>query len=457
VFCRFIPTAKYVAAELRERVGVRGLAISAVTGELPGEQREQEVLELMKASPRVLVATDCLSEGINLQEGFDAVVHYDLAWNPTRHEQREGRVDRFGQPKRQVRVVTIWGEDNGVDALVIDVLVRRHQAIRATLGVSVPVPGEAQVAEALVGGLLLRPGPAHEQLSFDLLPAEAQRLVEGWEESALKEKRSRALFAQHALDVSEVAAELEAARRAVGSAHDVERFVGDALVGAGGTFTKEKGGLFRLGLGEVPTGLRDAAGGHLHELLACFDLPVPEGATYLSRTHPFVEGLATWVLESALDPVRVAVAARAGAMRTAAVAARTTLLLVRRRYDIELARGGERRRLLAEDAAVHAFAGDPSSPQWLPAEEAEALLSAEPAGNVSPQQAKELLGLVLAAAGSWRPYLGQQARAAAAELAATHRRVREGGRQASARTLVAAQEPVDILGAYMLLPLPRVR
>jgi SNF2 family DNA or RNA helicase len=45
----------------------------------------------------VLVATDCLSEGINLQEHFDAVVHYDLSWNPTRHEQREGRVDRFGQ------------------------------------------------------------------------------------------------------------------------------------------------------------------------------------------------------------------------------------------------------------------------------------------------------------------------------------------------------------------------
>ena len=49
---------------------------------------------------RVLVATDCLSEGINLQEHFDAVVHYDLSWNPTRHEQREGRVDRYGQPSR---------------------------------------------------------------------------------------------------------------------------------------------------------------------------------------------------------------------------------------------------------------------------------------------------------------------------------------------------------------------
>ncbi|WP_028649417.1 C-terminal helicase domain-containing protein [Nocardiopsis sp. CNT312] len=48
-------------------------------------------------SRRVLVATDCLSEGVNLQHYFDAVVRYDLAWNPTRHDQREGRVDRYGQ------------------------------------------------------------------------------------------------------------------------------------------------------------------------------------------------------------------------------------------------------------------------------------------------------------------------------------------------------------------------
>ena len=65
----------------------------------PPAEREQRVAELGDARRAVLVATDCLSEGINLQEHFDAVVHYDLSWNPTRHEQREGRVDRYGQPQ----------------------------------------------------------------------------------------------------------------------------------------------------------------------------------------------------------------------------------------------------------------------------------------------------------------------------------------------------------------------
>ena len=76
--------------------------------------------ELGKSDKRVLVATDCLSEGINLQDAFDAVVHYDLAWNPTRHEQREGRVDRYGQESDPVRVVTYYGRDNPIDGIVLE-------------------------------------------------------------------------------------------------------------------------------------------------------------------------------------------------------------------------------------------------------------------------------------------------------------------------------------------------
>ena len=73
---------------------------------LVGKSETQRFKELPHASPGrrefrveqlgaitekvpVLICTDCLSEGINLQEHFDMVIHYDLSWNPTRHEQRE--------------------------------------------------------------------------------------------------------------------------------------------------------------------------------------------------------------------------------------------------------------------------------------------------------------------------------------------------------------------------------
>ena len=99
LFCRFIPTAEYVARELR--IDFRSVEVVAVTGTLPPTDAKRASAH-SKAPKRVLVCTDCLSEGINLQEHFDAVMHYDLSWNPTRHEQREGRVDRYGQPSRTV-------------------------------------------------------------------------------------------------------------------------------------------------------------------------------------------------------------------------------------------------------------------------------------------------------------------------------------------------------------------
>lgn len=103
IFCRFIHTAEYLAEELKKKLGPE-VTVTAVTGLIPSEEWELRVLQLAGAEKPVLVATDCLSEGINLQELFDAVFHYDLSWNPTRHEQREGRVDRFGQPQPNIRV-----------------------------------------------------------------------------------------------------------------------------------------------------------------------------------------------------------------------------------------------------------------------------------------------------------------------------------------------------------------
>ena len=106
---------------------------------------------------RILVATDCLSEGINLQEHFDAVVHYDLSWNPTRHEQREGRVDRFGQPSPTVRATLLYGADNPVDGAVLQVILRKAARIREELGVPVPVPDEGRsLTQALLKAVLLR-------------------------------------------------------------------------------------------------------------------------------------------------------------------------------------------------------------------------------------------------------------------------------------------------------------
>src|SRR4029077_5999915 len=147
--------------------------IEAVTGLLPPSERETRIARLTaEPGEYVLVCTDCLSEGINLQQHFNAVLHYDLAWNPTRHEQREGRVDRFGQEKPEARGVTYYGTEHPIDGVILDGLIRKHKSIKSDLGVTVAVPGSSeQIAEALFEGALFREKTSarSQQLAFSFI------------------------------------------------------------------------------------------------------------------------------------------------------------------------------------------------------------------------------------------------------------------------------------------------
>jgi len=453
IFCRFIATAEYVARELRSRLA-QGVEVQAVTGLLPAAEREARVHDLEGAPRHVLVATDCLSEGIDLQEHFDAVVHYDLSWNPTRHEQREGRVDRFGQPKRKVRTLTLYGRDNAIDGIVLDVLLRKHRAIRRATGVSVPVPGDAEaVVEAVLEGLLLRKDGESglEQLMLfepELRPKQEQLFSE-WEQAADREKRSRTMFAQESIKVDEVARELQSSREAIGGSADVAHFVRTAIQAHGGTLHGQD--VLRIDLSETPPGLRDAVG--VERLDARFDGVPQSGQVLLTRTHPFVAGLAGYVLDTALDSQAGGLAKRSGVVRTAQVARRTTLLMLRLRFHLLVTARGRQRPLLAEDCALLAFQGSVIEPQWLDAEAVEDLLAVVPSGNVERGQATYFLRQVVGQLDALRPHLGHAAEGRARQLLEAHRRVRrQAGAAGGASDRVEAQLPPDLLGIYIYLP-----
>ena len=171
VYCRFIDTAKYVAEQLQQMLEDKysGLRAQSVTGgDGNDEQRREIVAELVGSPIRVLVATDCLSEGINLQEHFDAVLHYDLPWNPNRLEQREGRVDRYGQQKSRVKAVLLWGEDNAIDRAVLRVLIRKAREIRERLGISISAPVESDaVIQAVIEDVFMQRGGYQLTLDAD--------------------------------------------------------------------------------------------------------------------------------------------------------------------------------------------------------------------------------------------------------------------------------------------------
>jgi superfamily II DNA or RNA helicase len=462
VFCRFIHTAEYVAEQLRS-VLPKGVEVAAVTGSIPPSEREERILELSKSDKRLLVCTDCLSEGINLQDHFDAVFHYDLGWSPTRHEQREGRVDRYGQAKDQVHVVTYYGTDTKIDGIVLDVLIRKHQVIKSTLGISVPVPAETnKVVEAIFEGLLLRGARDFnkDQLELfapDQFASERDAFHKEWVNASEREKRSRTMFAQEGIKVDEVARELEASREAIGSGTRLPEFVTAAIEAVRGT-VRIKDDTYHLAVAESPIEvrdlLRDTFGKDL-KAAAKFQLPVPEGTLYFHRTHRAIEAIANHIFTTALDTLTPnAPARRAGVIRTRSVGVRTTLLLVRFRYHILTKRGDEEYPLLAEDCQLVAYRGAATDAEWLTEEEATSLLQAIPDASreVPFGQAKAMINSVIEGYEALVPHLNQVAKDRGDQLLDQHRRVRDAARQKGVTYRVEPNLPADVLGVYVYLP-----
>ncbi|WP_316201278.1 MULTISPECIES: DEAD/DEAH box helicase [unclassified Bradyrhizobium] len=455
VFCRYLATAEHVRDGLRKVFPK--LTIEAVTGVLTPDERRDRVAEMAsvdeeKPVQRILVATDCLSEGINLQQLFDTVVHYDLSWNPTRHQQREGRVDRFGQPSELVRSIMMFSPDSAIDGAVLEVILRKAEEIRKATGVTVPLPEErGPVTDALMASMMLRRG-VPRQLSFDLRLADGARIMEArWRDAADSEKRSRARFAQNAMKPQEVAPEWEKVRTLLGSPAEARLFVERAMARFGVPLETRKTTL----LAHV-----DALDAGLRERLAEHDLrgstrfattePAPSGTALLNRTHPLTAALAEALVEASLDPESLSGLGigRVGAWPTAAVQQPTHLVLLRIRFKLTV-HARKERLLLAEEAALVAIQAGrivtvgEAAREWLNVPAASDL--APVARDRFIARAKEDLPGLLDGP------LADFVQSRAQELMADHARLRVAA-GAATRVTVEAVLPPDVIGLFVLMP-----
>ena len=334
IFCRYIATAHYLGDHLLSVFSLLGVMVSVVTGEYTSEEREEKVLQMKEAERRILVATDCLSEGVNLQDLFTAVIHYDLSWNPTRHEQREGRVDRFGQRARTVRAVMFYGDNNPVDGAVLKVILRKAEKIRKELGVSVPLPADTnKVMEAIMQTVLLYGGEPDLRGQMVMDFGETDRMVEtAWQSAREKATETRTIFAQRRLKPDEVLPEWQKAVTALGGADDVRRFVLSASQRLKAPLEPAKGH-YKFHVDYLDVALREQLenAGFRGTVRLSFQVPDQPAVEHIHRTHPVVIALADYIAEKALTDDVPDLASRCGAMFTERISKRTTLYLLRLR------------------------------------------------------------------------------------------------------------------------------
>ena len=455
VFCRYLATAEHVRDGLRK--AFPKLTIEAVTGLLTPDERRDRVADMATADDekpvqRILVATDCLSEGINLQQLFDTVVHYDLSWNPTRHQQREGRVDRFGQPAELVRSIMMFSPDSAIDGAVLEVILRKAEEIRKATGVTVPLPEErGPVTDALMASMMLRRGVSR-QLTLDLRLDDGAKVMEArWRDASENEKRSRARFAQNAMKPQEVAREWEKVRTLFGSPAEARLFVERAMARFGVPLEARKTVLL------AHTDALDASlRGRLveHDLTGSVRLatvePAPSGTALLTRTHPLTATLAEALVEASLDPESLSGLGigRVGAWPTAAVQHLTRLVLLRIRFKLTV-HARKERLLLAEEAALVAIQGGRIVAVG---ETAREWLSTPATSDLAPvaryrfiAKAKEDLADVLDGP------IADFVRSRAQELMQDHARLRAASGSAS-RVTAEAVLPPDVIGLFVLMP-----
>ena len=119
-----------------------GKKIAFVTGSNSASERQTLLEDFLNGTLDVIISTDILSEGQNLQKA-KTMTNYDLHWNPVRMIQRAGRIDRIGSPFKEITIYNFYPEDELESLLdLVETLHKKIMMINDTIGLDASVLGE---------------------------------------------------------------------------------------------------------------------------------------------------------------------------------------------------------------------------------------------------------------------------------------------------------------------------
>jgi len=470
IFCRFIATAHYVAKILKENL-LKDVDVRAITSELSDEERREKIDEMAKSPKRVLVATDCLSEGINLQDKFNAILHYDLPWNPNRLEQREGRVDRFGQPgwidkngnhQNIIDVKVLFGEDNPIDVVVLKIIIEKIQRIQVTSGVSIALADDNRsVIDKILKEVLLDPDKAQNRYatqmrldfgSADELEALDAEITNEIEAAREKAEKIRSIFAHESIMPEEVKKDLHEVDEAIGDVETLEAFVTAASGLLGASLEKVEGGyIFKK---QNMDDWLAAALGRGDRIHISFQSPTPQGFRYIGRNHRFVEQLCHRIIANSLDKdLHNHKAARASVFRTDAVETQTTLIQFRVRNVIREV--SKQHEMVTEEMFLWGYELTTDGVNALDLERCKLLLNTANTLDISRERQEIIFEKELEHFKLLHPDFIKVVEKRSDELVNAHTRFAKylGAKRFEAVTPVL---PPDILGVYVLIPNPKI-
>ena len=196
IFTEYEDTRRYLSQQLGQAIANSDQAeqrIEVYQGSTSADKRE-EIKRAFNADPshhpvRILIATDAAREGLNLQAHCWNLFHFDVPWNPSRMEQRNGRIDRKLQPQETVNCHYFVYAQRPEDR-VLQALVRKTKLIREELG-SLAQVIDVQLESTLKNGIRRKDiADLEKQIDEeDLDPERRQAMEEDLESSRLRQEK----------------------------------------------------------------------------------------------------------------------------------------------------------------------------------------------------------------------------------------------------------------------------
>lgn len=143
IFTYYADTLDYVFQNVSHDPAFTNIKIEKISGRVASGKKRSEIVDsFMSSKIDILMSTDVLSEGMNLQKAR-YLINYDLHWNPTRMIQRAGRIDRIGSPFNEIFVYNFFPEEELEDLLrLVEILQNKIRNIDSSVGLDATVLGE---------------------------------------------------------------------------------------------------------------------------------------------------------------------------------------------------------------------------------------------------------------------------------------------------------------------------
>jgi len=299
IFTKYKDTLDYLEQHLK----TKEFDTFIMHGDMSLNARTEIFGKFDRAKKAILIATDVISEGLNLQRLASNIVHYELPWNPNRLEQRNGRIDRIGQKRETVNIRTLV-VDKSLDKEILLLLMDKKKTMESDRDYAAAFFGDEDSLKSMVNEATKRKRSKKNQIdpnAIDLFTAagldETKKAVRQAFSSPEEDKKRKkkieeeSFYSSLDIELPEIDKRIEETKRIVGSQDEVLIFVKSALA-------RFNSALIDKGLGFYEITLNDARlilqrfGDNIQKVTFDPELALTNpDAVILDAGHPFVRKL----------------------------------------------------------------------------------------------------------------------------------------------------------------------